>query len=424
MHLEQLLAKFNTPNTHLIISRWPSDNPEARFDGIATYTQEIVQGFVETQNAQFVILAEKSFGEPLATMIDKNILVLRVFDPHHQSLFPVILIWLHKFSNIKQVYVHSEFCASGGPKMRMLIIPFLWLIRMTGRKITFYAHNVVDNLKGIAPHLNMSSESIKTNIFTFLLKQYLRLLSLPVNRYVVLEEIIKNRLEKYAFGKEIIVQPHWVRKRAVNLTKKQARKKLGLPLNKKIALSFGFVTYYKGADWFARFADNSKKDLKNWHFVLAGGPAYSLVNEEYYQEYYTSLEQLSKKNRNLTLTGFIAEKDIAVWMKAADILVFPYRGLIGGSGALTQALHHSKPLWQSTNMLEFMINSKVLEALKKANLSVRDISFSLHKNSFNRLLRQYDSSEYQKKLQKYSRRLQFEYNFKKLVSDHYQSVYR
>jgi len=42
---KKLIAKFNRPETKLVVSRWPSNGSGARFDGIAAYTHETITTF-------------------------------------------------------------------------------------------------------------------------------------------------------------------------------------------------------------------------------------------------------------------------------------------------------------------------------------------------------------------------------------------
>lgn len=424
--MQKIINQFNQPDTHLVISRWPGKKKDARFDGIATYTKETVTSFVREYNTRFVILAEVADAEPKSELIDEKILLLRIFDPTARSLFPKILEWLKIFDSISEVFVHAEFCASSAPKIAILEVPFLLLIRLSGRRITYYAHNVVDDLT----HLNLNASPIKIKLLTWGLRAYYVAMGMVVNRFVVLEEVIKTRLKKYVKGKPIAVQLHWVRQRPTAISARQAKKRLGLNPTQTLIMSFGYVSYYKGSDWLAELAEklSQSKEFKNLHFVLAGGPIHSLKFKRYSQSpaaklYYNRIQEKAAKLPNLTLTGFIPEDELPLWFAAADLVICPYRGLIGGSGALTLAISHNKLFLVSREMLENLQSQKLEAAIREAGLKQKHVCFSLNSRSFVSLLQGLNNKEYREKLTKYCNAVSDSWSYERLVHEHYNQIY-
>ena len=199
-----------------------------------------------------------------------------------------------------------------------------------------------------------------------------------------------------------------------------------MPLKKNLVLSFGFVTYYKGADWFANVAKKAATDTSfdNTLFVLAGGEAYSLKDEQYYKQYYQTIKHAATTQENLLLTGFIPSDQIKLWLLAADTVVFPYRELIGGSGALQQALKYNCTILQSKPMLENMYNGIIHQALEKSGLTAADVQFPLHSGHFLKKLKSIQTDPvFAKKLKKYATTMQKQVSFEKLVPQHYQTVF-
>ena len=407
---QQLVKQFNQPDTHLVISHWPSKT--GSFDGIATYTQDTVEKLAAYSQDKFVVLAE---GQKFALeKINKNILVVRAFDEKHLRLYPRILSWLNHFNLIKEVTIHSEFCASGGPSLRLLMVPFLGLIKLAGRKITFYAHNVVTDFVKFAPHFGKQKDDQMIKLWALGYRSYLAMTSLFVDKFVVLEEVIRKRLQPLVGKKEIVVHPHWIAGAKQKISKQQARRALGLDARKKIVVSFGFVTYYKGADFLADFAKwtHQHKKLEQTQFVLAGGPAYSLQDKDYYKEYYASIEKTAAYLPNLTLTGFLKEEEVAYWLSAADVVVFPYRNLMGGSGALQQALIYGKPVLLSQEMASGLglKDKEVIFTHQNKNLAEKIESF-------------FTQTKYQASVQAFSKNLASKLAIEKLIANHYQDVY-
>ena len=156
----KLIREFDQAETTLVISHWPIS--QAQLDGIATYTQDIVMRFSREYNHKFVVFVPYDYQGSRVRQINQNILLVGVFDERHLHLYPQIIGWLGRFAKIDNVVVHSEFCASGGFYIRAMVVPFLALIKLTGRTITYYAHNVAEDIGAYALHLGARHFSIST----------------------------------------------------------------------------------------------------------------------------------------------------------------------------------------------------------------------------------------------------------------------
>lgn len=342
---QQLIRDFDQEKTTLVISHWPVKAP---YDGVATYTENLVKRFAAKYNHQFVVMVPYEWNGSRIKQINRNILVIGVFEEKKIHLYPQILSWLARFPKSKNVVVHSEFCASSGLHLRAMVVPFLALIKMTGRQITYYAHNIADSISNYSTHLGLSDKTAKS-VLDSLYCLYLLLISQFVDKFVVLEQPIARRLQEIVGkNKRIVVTPHWIEtKKSVNKT--VARKRLGIPNKKKVVVSFGFLSWYKGADLLVEAA---KALPNNYLLVLAGGEATSLKGKDYYQIYYRNLLAETTKPSNTKVTGFLSEKEIDLWFAAADLVVMPYRLSMGGSGSLQQALNRHKPVVISTAIEE------------------------------------------------------------------------
>lgn len=409
MNTKKLIKEFNKPDTHLVISRWPKAG--ASYDGVATYTQDIVTRFAKKYGDKFVILAEK-IDNHVIEQVNENVLVIRTFDERRFHLYPQVLTWLKAFSQVKKVYIHSEFCASGGPIVRFLVVPFVGLIRLFGKEITFYAHNVVKNLDGFEGHLGEGSGKLK--LLSLGYRWYFRLLSVLVSRFVVLESSIKQRLQEMVGERPILVEPHWIAPAKTKLTREQARKKLGISLSKRVVVSFGFVTHYKGADFMADFATRLSKQekTKRTMMVLAGGEAYSLKDKAYYQRYYQKIKTAANTCAQLTLTDFLSETEVSLWLTAADVVVLPYRNLMGGSGALQQALRYGKPV---------LFSRAVAKGL---GIDQDQLTFAHTYSSLNTLLnRFFEDKTFANQVQDFGKTYAGQLSVKTMLPKHYQEVY-
>lgn len=362
---KKLFSSFNTPKVTLVISGYPEakSNGETTH-GIAWYTKKTLEAQSKQFGLRFVVLAEKGKDNKPRLVCDDKILILRIFDKKHPSLFPQILTWLHTFSKIKKVLVHSEFCADGGPRNFLLLLPFLALIKFSGKQITYFSHNVVENFDQIAPHLNLKRGSLKLKFFNLGIKVYNIGLGLIVDTVVVLDRVLQERITKFINPAKVIYTPIWVEHADKPVGKEKARDVLGIAQDEHIILYFGFVSWYKGADWLIKsfvhyIAQHNNKKVR---LIIAGGPAYSLKEKVYYKKFYAKLEQIAATHPQVTITGFVKDSHIPLYFQAADLAVYPYRGLIGASGGLNHALQYHKPFMVS-NLMQKALGDMVSKEL-------------------------------------------------------------
>ena len=387
--MKSFIDKFNKRSTILVISDYPEEGPEGKNYGIAWHTKTLIEPQA-AKGKKFVVFAERAKHNKPYVTADGNVLVMRIFDQRHPTLFPRIIKWLLKFSHVKHVHVHSEFCANGGVKNMVMLPLFLALIKLTGKQITFFIHNVVVDLSNIAPHLNLTPDSLLFKAFNHGLPLYYRLLGLTSSRMVVMDKVIYERLSQLVPKDKIITAPFEVQTSRGGVTKRDARRKLKIAQKRFVLLYFGFVTYYKGADWLVKAVSQIQKEnsIKNIELIVAGGPSYSLKDKRYYQRYYRNLVNFTKKLTNVRITGFVPDDQIATYFKASDLVVYPYRDLIGASGALTFALQHNKPFLLSDKMSGIILGFEGIDRLfEKHNLIMSDVTFSHTNGSFAKVLK-------------------------------------
>jgi glycosyltransferase involved in cell wall biosynthesis len=111
---------------------------------------------------------------------------------------------------------------------------------------------------------------------------------------------------------QVLCEPNAVDMREfdINVSKDEARQKLGLPLNKKIAVYTGHLYSWKGVDTLALAA----KELPNEYRVMFVGGS----NEDV-QRFKNTYGATS----TIVIAGFRPHHEIPLWQKAADVLVLP-----------------------------------------------------------------------------------------------------
>jgi len=309
----------------------------------------------------------------------------------------------------------------------LLLMPFLLLIRLTGRKITFFEHNVVTKFDQVATHFNLAPDSLKLKIYNYGIVCYYRLLGLLVDRVVVMNEALKKRIEQFIDPGKIICFPFWIKQKKYKLNYQESRAKLKIAKNEFLLISFGFVTWYKGADWIidqVRRLNRSRKlseKIRELRLILVGGSAYSLKDREYYQDYLN--EQLEKTDGRIRITGFVPESQVGLYFTAADLVVFPYRGFFGASGALNYALSYEKPFLLSSHLAEMTHSGDFNSAIESAGLTAKDILFNLTSKSFSMKLLKVHNREFIVKLKLLSKLLSQKRTIHDLLPKFNQEIY-
>jgi glycosyltransferase involved in cell wall biosynthesis len=124
-------------------------------------------------------------------------------------------------------------------------------------------------------------------------------------------------------------------------TPQECRRILGLPQDRQIFLALGVLAHYKGLDVllkaFLSFLQSATA-ARNPLLVIAGtGPESEKANVRA-----QSAQLLAHRSVRADL-HYIPAQQIPLYMKAADVLVYPYR-TITTSGALLTGLNYCKPI--------------------------------------------------------------------------------
>jgi glycosyltransferase involved in cell wall biosynthesis len=240
-----------------------------------------------------------------------------------------------------------------------------------------------------------------------------------------MDQVIKERLSLFVSPNRIVLSPFWIKKTAYPLSSAKAKTKLGYSKNEFVIMSFGFVTYYKGADWIINAVKKiqQQNQFKNIRLILAGGPAYSLKDKSYYEKYYAQLLEIASNNKNITITGFVPDEQIGLYFKAADLVVLPYRGLMGASGTLTHAIAYNKPFIISDSMKNILLNEDISFVLKKVGIQLSEVAFKHTSSSFAKILIRAQNPGFIQKLNMLSSEIAKERSYKKLVLNCYNRLY-
>lgn len=120
-------------------------------------------------------------------------------------------------------------------------------------------------------------------------------------------------------------------------SKETARELLGLPLQQKIILFFGFIRHYKGLDLLLQAMADERIRKAGIKLMIAG---------EFYEDnkpYDDLINNLGIKDQLILKTDFIPDSEVRNYLCAADAVIQPYRNATQ-SGVTPLAYHFEKPM--------------------------------------------------------------------------------
>ncbi|MBA2499339.1 MAG: glycosyltransferase [Chitinophagaceae bacterium] len=160
--------------------------------------------------------------------------------------------------------------------------------------------------------------------------------------FIVMSETVLKDLRSFEKNKPAQLVPHPLFDNFGELiTKTEARKHLGIPVNEKVILFFGFIRKYKGLDILLE----AMQILKNKFPHSAATGVKLMVAGEFYEDeknYRELIAQMDLAGDLYLHTSFITDSEVKYYLGAADVIVQPYRNATQ-SGVTPLAYHFEKP---------------------------------------------------------------------------------
>jgi D-inositol-3-phosphate glycosyltransferase len=220
--------------------------------------------------------------------------------------------WMNKFECFDRVFIN-------------LLYKFL------GKKIIFTAHNVNAGFRdGNDGFLNRFSLKIMYRLVNLIIVHTNKMKDILISDFGIPEN--KVAVVQYGINDMVFHSA---------LTRMEARQKLNISPGDKIALFFGNIVPYKGLEYLLAALSKLKGTSFSFKLVVAG------KENGRYQSYNKMIrEYIEKEQLNNYITyrnHHIEDKDIEVYLKAADVLVMPYK-YIYQSGVLFLAYSFGIPV--------------------------------------------------------------------------------
>jgi glycosyltransferase involved in cell wall biosynthesis len=139
------------------------------------------------------------------------------------------------------------------------------------------------------------------------------------------------------------------------ISKNDARCKIGIGIKDKVILFFGYIRNYKGLDLALEAFDMACLERDDLRLVIAGSPHDTMIKEKYLN----LINGMKFKEKLIYNFNFIKFEDVAVYFTAADVVVLPYRK-IDHSGIIHLAYSFGRPViaTQVGDFAEVVVNTK------------------------------------------------------------------
>lgn len=364
-------------NTLGVISLYPKKNElySTGTSGIASFAKNIVRHLP----SKAVVFAD--YQSKPQEYTEGNTTVVRCFRQNSPFMWLNIVQNLNRFPSIRTVLIEFDFALYGSIFTSGLILPFIMLLKMLGYSVYVQSHSVVTNVFTLSGHLGIKENFIgklKGHIMNTVFHFFYWIIGWCATGIILAEEALRTELAELVPAEKITVIPHGVDTELTRVSKKTARKILGIKPDENVVLFFGFMNWFKGADFFANAFKKTKTLLgKDARFIIAGGESATLKSKSHYREFYEQTLTTVQEAENISITGFVPQSDISLYFAACDLVVFPYRTFFSASGVLSLAMTYQKPFIVSKPISKLFTASDMKEPLKHAQLNVKDVTFAL-----------------------------------------------
>lgn len=347
--------------------------------GVASYAKNVVSHM----NRKIVVLADYQ-GKP-EIYEEKNVLVVRCFQINTPVMWIKIFREILRFGSIKNILIQLDFAVYGSVITTSCVLPFLALLKLMGYQTFVTMHHLVLNIFKLKGHVGLGDglvDNIKGFIFNTIFHLFYRLLSLVTDRIIVLEEVLKKKLTGIIPPEKIITIPHGVDVDLIMVSKDEARKTLGISQDEYMVLFFGFINWFKGADFFVDAFKHVDKILgKRARFIIAGGKSPTMQDKPFYQEYFDKIVRKVDWSKKIEITGYVSQEKIANYFSACDLVVFPYRHFMTASGVLSLVFSYKKPFIVSEELGKMFDTDDLQKELKIVGLAKDNFVFNLNKTA-------------------------------------------
>ncbi len=217
------------------------------------------------------------------------------------------------------------------------LIAFIWYQPFFGFSIGTIARLLHREFKG---KILFITENIISHESMFYDKVLTRYALASADKFLVLSDVVEKGIkemypEKKVFRSTLPIYDCYGFD--TQLSKFEARKKIGINENKKVILFFGYIRPYKGLMYLLEAMSILLKEDKDY-FLLVVGEFY-----ESREKYFEKVKELKIGSNTLIIDEFVPNEEVGLYYSAADVVVLPYNSATQ-SGILNIAYGFKKPV--------------------------------------------------------------------------------
>ena len=222
---------------------------------------------------------------------------------------------------------------------------------------------IIDN---VYPHEKRPGDRILTKYFTK-----------HCHGFVTMSKAVYNDLNQFTDNPNKILLPHPIYNIfGERISKRDARKNIGIDINDKIVLFFGFIRAYKGLHLLLDAMSDNRIRHRGIKLLLAG---------EFYEEKTFYLKKINSKELSQAVilhTDFIEKKKVRDYFCAADLVVQPY--LNATQSGITQiAYYFGRPMLVTNvgGLAEIVSDKRVGYVTEKSAVAIADAICDFYDNN-------------------------------------------
>ena len=161
--------------------------------------------------------------------------------------------------------------------------------------------------------LEIKANDLTANIYKQFIKKVTKYIGKKVDKIICVNEDYIPIFEKWKIPNEkLVFIPNGVDIKRFSPGKSKINERFK---NKKIILYFGRLHYQKNVELLVRSFSLIKDKIKDVKLIIVG-----TGNQ------YNKLKRMTDNNQDIVMTGFVSDKELVKYMRAADVVVFPSRG--------------------------------------------------------------------------------------------------
>ena len=323
-----------------IVSSYPPDKC-----GVAIYTKMLALFLSKLIDVSVIANRVNS----CEVSLDNGVRVVRCWRRNHLLYF--FDIWRGILSERPDIiHIQHEYLLYGVRKYAILFPILLFMLKLIGKPIVVTMHSVIAMDK-----LNRQFFGIHGVGYRFpalkraILKIFTRIIGWLSDRIIVHNDLMRRRLiSDYGLrGEKIVVIPHGVSEPEGVMRGEKAKSLLGLG-NHRVLLYYGFIIPGKGVETLLEAMPSILREFPDVRLVIAGcyHPRLSIENPGYIGIVERLIGELGLGDAVLFENRFIPEREVSLYISAADVIVLPYTddSIIGASGALSRCALYGKPV--------------------------------------------------------------------------------